>query len=44
MSSEGSLFLPVSSYLLGSAVRCDPLLNFLLFYGGKLTCLAHASG
>src|SRR5260370_4487648 len=32
------------SYLLWSAVRLDPLLNFLLFYGGKLACLAHASG
>jgi len=25
-------------------VGCDPLLNLLLFYGGKLTWLAHAPG
>src|SRR5260370_11881651 len=30
------------SYLLWRAVRSDPLLNFLLFYGGNPTILAHA--
>src|SRR5713226_1764730 len=31
-------------HLLWRAVGCDPLLNLLLFYGGKLTWLAHAPG